>query len=116
MHWKAIHWLLNKHSMIFFGDIKTHNIVKENPNNNLNKIVNDIKFYQFKQKLAYKCKAKNVFVKMVPEHYTTKTCSFCGEINENVGDKKIFHCDSCNSTYGRDNNAAKNILMKGILI
>jgi transposase len=48
------------------------------------------------------------------EAHTTKTCSFCGCIND-VGASKIFKCKQCNHVVGRDVNAGKNILMKGII-
>jgi putative transposase len=55
---------------------------------------------------------KKVFY--VPEHYTTKTCSCCGMINNNVGSKEVFTCPYCNLITGRDMNASKNMKMKGL--
>ncbi len=67
---------------------------------------NDLKFYQLKQRLLYKAF-------YVPEHYTTKTCSCCGAINNNEGSKEVFECSQCNLKTGWDMNASKNIKMKG---
>ena len=57
---------------------------------------------------------KKVFY--VKENYTTKTCSSCGVVNSNVGVSRVFTCASCNLTTGRDWNAAKNMLMKGMMV
>ena len=56
---------------------------------------------------------KNKKVFCIKEEYTTKTCSFCGMLN-NPGRSKIYQCLNCNIKTGRDVNASKNILMKGI--
>jgi putative transposase len=49
---------------------------------------------------------------MVPcaEHYTSKTCSECGNIDHKLGASKIYHCKCCASIMDRDLNASKNIL------
>lgn len=54
-------------------------------------------------------------VVLVDEAFTTKTCCCCGKINNNVGCSETFKCSTCKTTIGRDVNAAKNILLKGII-
>ena len=114
LHWKTIHGLLNNNDILFYGDIKTHNIVRNNKNRTLNRDVNNLKFYQFKQRLEFKASELGKKVLFVKEHFTTKTCSFCGTMNE-PGISKIYHCTNCKKTVGRDVNASKNILMKGMV-
>ena len=77
--------------------------------------MNDLKFYQFKQKLMYKCIKNNKKVFFINESYTSKTCSSCGYIWRELKNKKVFECQSCKEVYDRDINAAKNICMKGML-
>jgi len=114
VHWLSIKHLLKKNDVIFYGDIKSHDIVKHKKNHNLNRAVNDLKFYIFKERLLYKAQQKNKIVKLVNEAYTTQTCSFCGA-NNKPQQLKIYTCSSCNRSCGRDVNASKNILMKGII-
>ena len=114
LHWKSIIDLLNKNDVIFFGDIKSHNIVKKNKNSKLNRDFNDLKLFNFKQRLLYKSNLYNKKVFFIDEHFTTKTCSNCGFLND-VGNKEIINCESCKETILRDLNGAKNILMKGLL-
>ena len=115
LHWKTINSILSSNDVILYGDIKSHNIVKKNKNKKLNQDFNDMKFYSFKQRLLYKSTCYNKLVIPVNEAYTTKTCSCCGTINNNVGSSEIFNCTNCNKSVGRDVNAAKNILLKGII-
>jgi transposase len=114
LHWKTIRCILNKHNFVFYGDIKSHDIVKDGENRWLNRRFQDLRLCEFKQRLEEKCIERNRYFVAVDEHYTTKTCSCCGTMNE-PGKSKVYHCSSCKRTMGRDVNAAKNILMKGIV-
>jgi putative transposase len=115
LHWNIINDLLLKNDVLYLGDIKSHDIVKKGKNKTLNRAFNDLKFCKFKQRLFYKASLLSKQVILVKEHYTTKCCSNCGIINNNVGSKEVFECQSCNLTTGRDMNASKNMKMKGLL-
>ena len=112
-HWDFINDVLNKSDIVFLGDIKSHDIVKGSKNPYVNREFNDIKFFVLKQRMAYKAKCRGKLLALVPEQYTTKCCSCCGHINT-IGDSKEFHCTQCHFDTGRDINASKNILLKGI--
>jgi putative transposase len=114
IHWKTILHLLHENDLIFFGDIKSHNITKNGKNRLLNRNMNDLCFYKYKQRLSFKAKEWNKKVIFVNEAFTTKTCSFCGKTNE-PGKLKTYSCNVCDKTIGRDINASKNILMKGMI-
>jgi transposase len=56
LHWELIKSLLDENDIVFFGDIKSHDIVA-NPNvHDRNQEFNDLKFYTLKQRLIYKSK------------------------------------------------------------
>lgn len=116
IHWKSINDILKRNDYVFYGDIKSHGIVKKSRNKFLNRDFNDLKFYKFKERLMYKANVLNKRVFNVNEMYTTMTCSSCGHLND-VGKKEIYKCETirCNKTLLRDVSAAKNILMKGII-
>ena len=116
LHWDFINHLLLKNDIIYFGDIKSHDIVKKGKIKTINRNFNDLKFYTLKQRLLYKASLLSKIVIVVPEHYTTKTCSSCGMIDNNVGSKEAYSCINCNLCTGRDINAAKNIKMKGFFL
>jgi transposase len=73
-----------------------------------------LKFFVLKQRLSHKATERNKKVYYVNEAYTTQTCSCCGTLNNPEASKEYF-CIKCGTTVGRDVNAAKNILMKGLL-
>ena len=114
LHWKTITHLLKTNDFLFYGDIKSHNIVKNGKNKTLNTNMNNLKFFEFKQRLLFKAIEKGKKVFEIKEPYTTKTCSFCGVLN-NPEKSKIYECQSCMRKIGRDVNASKNMLLKGIM-
>jgi len=115
LHWDFINDLLNRNDIIYLGGIESHAIVRGGKNKSNNTAFNDLKFYQLKKRLIYKAYTKGKKVFIVPEQYTTKTCSSCGTLNHKVGAKEVFECSHCKLVTGRDINASKNIKMKGLM-
>ena len=74
-----------------------------------------MKLFEFKERLKYKCYLNNCEYCEINEMYTSKTCSYCGCVKENLGGNKIYNCNKCHMIIDRDINGAKNILMKSIL-
>lgn len=114
-HWQTIQYLTQNYDVIFFGDIKSHDIVRRGKNKRLNADMNELRFHKYKTRLEQKAKQRGKLAFKINEAYTTKTCSSCGKLS-NPGSKKEYHCfnlEGCNAEFGRDVNAAKNILMKG---
>ena len=68
----------------------------------------------FKQRLLERSKRSGIKVMIVSEHYTSKTCGSCGLINERLGGKKIFSCQSCGFCADRDHNGARNIFLRAL--
>jgi len=115
LHWQFINKLLDENDVVFFGDIKSHDIVKKGNNSPLNQQFNDLKFYLLKQRLQYKALCRGKIICLVDERYTSKCCSCCGQLYT-IGISRVFKCPTCKFIYGRDTNSAKNILMKGIIM
>ena len=114
LHWKTINELTKQHDSIFYGDIKSHDIVSKKGSRKLHLTFNSLKFYQFKQRLAYKCHVQGKLFVPVNESYTSQTCSTCGQIKKPYL-SRVFTCPVCKIKMGRDTNAAKNILLKGLM-
>ena len=115
LHWKTINNVLESNDFVFYGNIKSHGIVKNGANKHLNRNLNDLKLYKFKERLLYKAMVLGKQVFCVNEAYTTQTCSFCGNMYK-PGSSDVYNCLGCSRVVGRDINASKNILMKGIVI
>jgi IS605 OrfB family transposase len=114
VHWKTINYLCKTYSDIFIGDIESQSIQMNSLNRKVNRGMSDIAFFTFKQRLAYKAALCGCKVRFVKENHTSKTCSCCGSIY-NVCSSKTYNCPNCKTVMDRDHNAAKNILMRGLL-
>lgn len=72
-------------------------------------------FNKFQKKLALACYKHNSKIYFVTEEYTSKTCTCCGEINNDLGGLREFNCTQCGLILDRDINGARNILIKNLL-
>lgn len=72
--------------------------------------------FKFREHMKNKFSEYSKLDKLVicTEEYTTKTCTKCGQINDNVGGADTFICvsPSCGLRINRDINGARNILIK----
>jgi hypothetical protein len=71
--------------------------------------------YRFKMRLLDKTREFPwCRVVICDEHYTSKTCSECGELHDKLGGSKTFHCpqERCGAVMDRDHNGARNILLR----
>lgn len=118
VHWQTINYLTSNYEKIFIGNLSTKNIVSNKNVNNLSsmtkKMAQIIRLYEFKQRLQYKCEIRGVKYKCVDEKYTSKICSNCGNIKEDLGDAKIYECNKCGIKIGRDVNGSRMIYIKNI--
>ena len=114
LHWKSIHYLIKNYKTILIGNMSSKKIVSKTGNlNKMSKrVCNKLKLYEFRNRLYYKCFLNGNNVKCVNESFTSKVCSNCGEIEENLGSKKIFDCKKCKKKIDRDINGARNIYLK----
>jgi transposase len=118
MHWQTINYLTTNYKNIFIGDMSPKKIISNEKSQQLKpitkKIISAYRFFEFKNKLTYKCAIRRVKYKEVDERYTSKMCSKCGSIKENLGASKIFQCDKCGYCTDRDVNGSRNIYIKSI--
>ena len=71
--------------------------------------------YAFKELLKTTALREGTKVVIVTEEYTSKTCSCCGALHRNLGGSKVFKCPSCRRVMDRDENGARNILLKSCM-
>jgi IS605 OrfB family transposase len=115
VHWQFANTLTAENRHIMIEKFDSQKIVKNGKNNTLNRRINNLKPFQFRQRLIYKAQQRGKQVIVVNAFNTTKTCSSCGFVKNDVGTAKIFTCDGCGQVFGRDPNAAKNNMMKGMV-
>ena len=64
---------------------------------------------QFVKYLGYKARAYGMRVEQIPEDYSTRTCSFCGEVAKHAPRGRVYTCPGCGAVIHRDVNGASNI-------
>jgi putative transposase len=78
----------------------------------LNKSFADTGLGDLKAKIESKAKAGGREVALVAPQYTTIDCSRCGAEVKKALSTRTHRCSSCGLVLDRDENAARNILMK----
>src|SRR5437868_254845 len=117
-HWKTCKYLVENYDTILIGNMSTKSITKNNKEDNNNelsklnkRLAYSLKFYQFKERLAFKCQEYRRHFKIIDEAHTSKTCSSCGFYKSDLGSNKTFNCDKCKMIMDRDINGARNIYL-----
>lgn len=116
LHWKSINYLVKNNKTIIIGDLKSQKIVNKKGTmySLTKKISNSLSFYKFTERLKYKCNLNEIKFGKINEFMTSKMCSKCGNINEELGSNKIYKCKKCKIKLDRDINGARNIHIKAI--
>ena len=118
LHWKTITHLVTKYQTILIGNLSTNKIGRNTGTNRLCKMVKRVasmmRLYVFTERLKYKCSIKKRDYGMINERYTSKMCTFCGNIKEDLGTNKVYECKVCKRTIERDVNGARNIYLLGL--
>ncbi len=115
LHWKTIKFLTDNYKNILIGDLSAKGIVRNDTSvlKKYNKqLAHSLAFSKFRERLNFKCSIKNCNYIIVNEYYTSKTCSICSNVNEDLGSSKIYNCIKCKSTLDRDVNGCRNIIIK----
>jgi transposase len=119
LHWKSINYLVKNYDIIFIEKFDSQGFVKNSrknrKNKGLNRNTNNLKPYQFRQRLIYKALSYGKIVEVVKAHNTTRTCSNCGNLQDMKLSNRVYNCSGCKQVFDRDFNAAKNMILKGLL-
>ena len=96
--------------VVAYEDLQVKNLVK---NHNLAKSISDVGWYQFRVWLEYFAQKFGKVTVAVPPHYTSQECSNCGRTVKKSLSTRTHTC-KCGFQLDRDENAAINILKKGL--
>jgi len=116
LHWKTINYLVKNYKTILIGNMSVKSIIsnKYNLNKMTKRIALCLNFCDFHKRLKYKCSANNVEYGKINEWMTSKMCSVCGNVHENLGSAETYKCRKCKTIQERDINGARNIHIKAI--
>jgi len=96
--------------VIAFEDLPVRNMVR---NHHLAKSITDASWSLFRNYLAYYGRVYGRVTVAVPPAYTSQDCSTCGKrVKKSLSERT--HACSCGCDLDRDENAALNILSKGL--
>ncbi|MBN3926572.1 transposase [Nostoc sp. NMS4] len=107
---KLARCVVQSNDLIAYEDLRIKNMVK---NHCLAKSINDASWYQFRVWVEYFGKVfKRVTVAVNPQ-YSSVVCSSCGEVVKKTLSTRTHVC-RCGCVMDRDENAARNILSRGL--
>ena len=97
---------------------RQHRIKKMGPaaRRTLRRNIHDAAWGDFTRKIEYKAEGAGIRLIRVEAKNTTQTCSHCGEIVLKDISVRTHHCPYCGFEIDRDDNAAINILNRGLAI
>ncbi|MEG4986585.1 transposase [Microcoleus sp. BR0-C5] len=107
---KLARCVISSNDVVAYEDLRIKNLVK---NHCLAKSINDASWYQFRVWLEYFGKVFEKITVAVNPQYTSQECSSCGVIVKKTLSTRTHVC-KCGCSLGRDENAARNILSRGL--
>ncbi|MBD1884023.1 RNA-guided endonuclease InsQ/TnpB family protein [Microcoleus vaginatus] len=107
---KLARCVISSNDVVAYEDLRIKNMVK---NHCLAKSINDASWYQFRVWLEYFGKVFEKITVAVNPQYTSQECSSCGVIVKKTLSTRTHVC-KCGCVMDRDENAARNILSRGL--
>lgn len=107
---KLARCVISSNDVVVYEDLRIKNMVK---NHCLAKSINDASWYQFRVWLEYFGKVFEKITVAVNPQYTSQECSSCGQIVKKTLSTRTHACQ-CGCVLDRDENAARNILSRGL--
>ncbi|MEI8307216.1 MAG: RNA-guided endonuclease TnpB family protein [Chloroflexales bacterium] len=104
--------LVNAYQVIVFEDVAPMEMGRSR---GMRKSIVDVAWTQFMQMTVAKAEEAGRRVILVNPKNTTKLCSTCGEIVPKALSVRVHTCPVCGLVMDRDENAALNILQRGLL-
>ena len=111
---KVSYQLVKENDLIVVEDLNVKGMIK---NTKLSKHISDVSWGNFVNLLNYKCDWYGKELVKINRFYpSSKTCSSCGWINQNLKLSDREWTCKCGEKHDRDLNASKNILKEGLKI
>ena len=107
---KLARCVVHSNDVIAYEDLRVKNLVK---NHCLAKSINDAAWYQFREWIEYFGVKFGKITIAVSPNYTSQNCSNCGETVKKSLSTRTHQC-KCGCVLDRDENAAINILKRGL--
>ncbi len=113
MHHKTALFFMENFQTILLPEMKTSRMVgTEKLSSSVSSAMMLSSQYKFRQIMIHKAEKYSRNLILCKEYYTSKTCTRCGTIKEDLGPNKVYNCDKCGLCVDRDYNGARNIMLK----
>ena len=116
LHWQAARWLTNNYKVILLPTFETQDMTRHEGRRIRSKTARmmlSFRHYEFKQRLKWKAWQRGALVVEVNEAYTSKTRSWDGNVEENLGGGKVIQ-DESGFGMDRDINGARGIFLRAL--
>ncbi len=115
VHWKCIRFILDRFQNVIIPPFEVSNMINRATRKIRTKTVRQMlswRHYVLRTRLIAAAEQAGVNVYVRTEEYTTKTCTHCGALKQNVGGAKTYMCHHCHMVTDRDVNGSRNIFIK----
>ena len=113
LHKKLAYFLVTRFEVILLPTFETQEMVSKLHSKTARAMMTWA-HYRFKQHLKAKAEEYSAIVIDANEAYTSKTCSYCGNI-QHIGGKKRMRC-SCGVDVDRDHQGARGIFLRALSV
>ena len=104
---KLTTYLAKNHGTVVIEDLNVSGMFA---NHKLAKSIADQGFYEFRRQLEYKCQWYGSELVVVDRFFpSSKTCSYCGHVQDMPLRLRTYECQSCGISIDRDLNASINL-------
>src|SRR5215467_13409150 len=110
---KTANALVSSSDFLAYEDLQIRNLVR---NRHLSKAISDASWGTFILWVNYYATVHEIPVIAVPPQFTSQDCSGCGTRVKKSLSVRTHICPTCGLVLDRDENAAKNILLAGLII
>ncbi len=106
---KLTTYLAKSHSKIVIENLCVSGMMR---NRRLARALADVKFYEFRRQLEYKCTWYGSELQVAPRTFpSSKKCSSCGHKKKELSlSEREYNCEECGLKIDRDLNAALNLV------
>jgi putative transposase len=112
LHDETINYICENYSKIIIPPFEIQKMVSKLKSKTARSMYN-LSFYEFREKLISKAEEKNCEIEIRPEYYTSKTCTKCGNIKNELKMKdEIYSCKKCGLKIDRNYSGARNIMLR----
>lgn len=119
VHCKTVRFLVSNFDNIVIPPFEVSGMVKKGARKIRKKTVRQMlswRHYAFRLRLMQCAEREGVNVYVRGEEYTTKSCTSCFALKNNIGGAKTYKCDHCKVVIDRDLNGARNIFLKNVIV